>query len=207
MPLDASEAAAKAGAWPTLTDFKGRFVKRTTAETAPRRPRLYCSLSLSRPLSPGLHKCLVCGHVFATKEATVRHARGHFFTRLSCDRCDFVATEGETLRDHMDSVHRRGRVCEVCGLRFRRRREATAHVVRAHDLDVRTDRRFCCLCKEVFYTAEGLARHIFVVHPGRGPFACAACGVRYNREEDRALHILYVHTNYPLDFLQQRFNF
>ncbi len=226
--------SAMQGTWPSIKEFKGRFQKikklkhrkedgddeSQTLDQQPagsgaeaRRPRLMCSIPLMKVVKNEL-KCVLCRTYAPSREVLGCHVQDHFKKPpYRCKYCRVSLPNSEAMRQHVNLRHRHGRVCELCGSRFRKRADVREHLGAVHAVrfavpisggkrNVKSGGRgraplFCCLCREDFYTPAGLDLHVFVAHPGVGPFQCQQCPLRFEKEENLAGHFLFAHTSWP----------
>ncbi len=219
MGIDSSFYCKMQGNWPSIQEFKGKFkklkrldriefnVQNLKAEPQHQdqkheRPRVPCSVPLAVHLSDEL-KCLLCTSYFDSRDDLHCHLQGHFRgPPFRCCDCGLIVVSAEALRDHVDTQHRKGRVCEICAKRFCRRKELKQHMQATHCISAGgDDRRFgpivCCVCQEDFYTMGGLNRHVLALHASRvGPFQCRKCPITFQSESSRDSHFLFAHTNW-----------
>jgi hypothetical protein len=206
----------QAGQWPSVQEFKGRFKRiskrrsdvsksstKTEKEESVRRPRILCTLSLVQEHMEEF-RCMICKHVSPNKDDLSWHVKDHFSCPpFRCRNCKREFIDKSDLRKHIDTSHRRGRVCEICHQRFGKRRLLQQHMVLVHKLvlDPGNKSRFgsivCCICREDFYTIRGLDRHVVALHAYRhGTFPCQNCPLSFGSESNRDSHFLFAHTKW-----------
>ncbi len=216
------------GNWPSIKEFKGRFKKiskpcEKNDDQVPipagqkevklwKRPKIKCSIPLLQKGGKRKeYKCLLCDSTSPTSRGLRYHVQGHFRKPpFRCKYCRLSLPSAEELEGHANLRHRHGRVCELCGSRFRRSSEVKEHLGAAHGIKVTTSRDggkggggplFCCLCREDFYTPRGLDDHVFKAHPGVGPYGCRLCPLKFESEENYTGHFLFAHTTWPTETL------
>ncbi|XP_014209449.1 zinc finger protein 436 [Copidosoma floridanum] len=102
-----------------------------------------------------------------------------------CPECAYRFEDRETLQDHLDDHKKRPYVCDICGVKLRRKEHVIRHSSSCHDVKRPYQ---CSTCCKSFKRNEHLLRH-FLTHSGQKTEVCTECGKAFYRKDHLKKHL------------------
>lgn len=127
-----------------------------------------------------IYECEICGKGdFLDRKILMHHRQDHRETDLGsnfmCHMCSYTTKSRESLRSHINNVHKEKRLCcDICDARYRNKTELKAHMDAIHLM--KRD-YFCHICGKSYSRLRTLQKHLNY-HTAEKKIVCEICGFK-----------------------------